>query len=84
MARGGMLAAYDRTAFGIDGRYGRSPGRRPLAELAYSLKQFVQPASRGSVSGVGSGGADVALGGGHRFVAQQVHQDVHADICVGP
>src|SRR6478672_13396260 len=35
---------------------------------------LVQPAFRGSVSGVGSGGADVALGGGHRFVTQQVHQ----------
>ena len=44
----------------------------------------VEPAFRGSVSGVGSGGADVALGGGHRFVTQQVHQDVNADICVGP
>src|SRR6476620_1529691 len=44
---------------------------------------LVQPAFRGSVSGVGAGGADVALGGGHRFVTQQVHQDVYADICVG-
>ena len=44
---------------------------------------LVQPAFRGGVSGVGSGGADVALGGGHRFVTQQVHQDVYADICVG-
>ena len=32
---------------------------------------------------VGSGGADVALGGGHRFVTQQVHQDINADIGVG-
>ena len=62
-------------------RYGRS--RRPLAEPAYSLKQFVPPAFRGSVSGVGSAGADVALEGGHRFVTQQVHQDVNADLCVG-
>ena len=44
---------------------------------------LVQPALRRSVSGVGARGADIALGGGHRFVTQQVHQDVHADICVG-
>ena len=48
-----------------------------------SADDLVQAAFRGSVSGVGSGGADVALGGGHRFVTQQVHQDVDADICVG-
>ena len=45
--------------------------------------QAVQPAFRGSVSGVGAGGGDVALGGGHRFVAQQVHQGVDADVGVG-
>ena len=54
-----------------------------MAEPAYSFKQFVQPACRGRVSAVGSGGADVALGGRHRFVTQQVHQDVNADIGVG-
>ena len=43
---------------------------------------LVEPAFPSGVSGVGAGGADVTLGGGHRLVTQQVHQDVHADICV--
>ncbi len=41
---------------------------RPSTRAA--RKFAIQPALRGSVSGVGARGGDVALGGGHRFVAQ--------------